>query len=50
MILLGYSGFLRFSEFSDLKCRDVIFEDSHFVLHIRKSKTDIYREGKRYMH
>ena len=46
MILLGYSGFLRFSEPSDLKCRDVIFEDSHFVLHIRKSKTDIYREGK----
>ena len=46
MILLGYSVFLRFSELSDLKCSDVKFEDSHFVLHIRKSKTDIYREGK----
>ena len=38
MILLGYSGFLRFRELSDLKCSDVKFENSHFVLHIRKSK------------
>lgn len=45
MILLGYAGFLRFSEISELQCSDVKFEENHLVLNIRKSKTDIYREG-----
>lgn len=46
MILLSYAGFLRFDELSDLRASDVSFKDSHVVLSIRKSKTDIYREGK----
>lgn len=46
MILLCYSGFLRYSELSDLRCCDVKFETDHLVLHIKKSKTDVYRAGK----
>ena len=46
MILLGYAGFLRFSEISDLRCSDLVFKEDHLVLKIRKSKTDIYRQGK----
>lgn len=45
MILVGYAGFLRFDEISELKCSDVNFQDSFLVLKIRKSKTDMYRQG-----
>lgn len=46
MILLGYAGFLRFSEISQLRCNDIDFRDEYVILKIRKSKTDIYRSGK----
>ncbi|MCG7875781.1 MAG: tyrosine-type recombinase/integrase [Candidatus Thiodiazotropha endolucinida] len=46
MILLGYAGFLRFSEISQLKCNDIEFKEDYFILYIRKSKTDVYRDGK----
>ena len=46
MILLGFAGFLRFSEISHLKCSDVEFKEDYIILKIRKSKTDIYRSGK----
>lgn len=46
MILLGYAGFLRFSEISELKCNDIEFRDDYVILQIRKSKTDVYRSGK----
>lgn len=46
MILLGYAGFLRFDEISELKCNDIHFNEDHLVLKIRRSKTDIYRAGK----
>jgi integrase len=46
MIMLGYSGFLRFNEISNLHCNDIEFKTDHLVLKIRKSKTDIYRQGK----
>lgn len=46
MILLGYAGFLRFLELSELKCNDIEFKDDHIVLQIRKSKTDVYRAGR----
>lgn len=46
MILIGYSGFLRYNEISELKCNDVEFKPDYIVLHIRKSKTDIYRSGR----
>lgn len=45
MILLCYSGFLRFSEASCLKCCDVVFKSNHLSICIRKSKTDCYRQG-----
>ena len=46
MILLGYAGFLRFNEISQLKCNDIDFKDEYITLQIRKSKTDVYRCGK----
>ena len=46
MILLCYSGLLRFSEVSDLRCNDTSFKSDHLILKIRKSKIDIYRSGK----
>ena len=38
MILVGFCGFLRFNEISSI-------HDSHFVLKIRRSKTEQYRNG-----
>ena len=46
MIVIGYTGFLRFNEISELRCNDVVFHSDHLVLKIRKSKTDVYREGR----
>ncbi|XP_069104366.1 integrase/recombinase xerD homolog [Argopecten irradians] len=45
MILLCFSGFLRFNELSNLLCSDLKICDSYLVLKIRKSKTDQYRHG-----
>ena len=45
MIMLAYTGFLRISEVTELRCKDVNFNDDHIVIKIRKSKTDIYRDG-----
>ena len=42
MILVCYSGFLRFDEASNLRCCDVLFNADYVTLSIRKSKTDIY--------
>lgn len=46
MIMLCYSGFLRFSEVSELQGCDVNFKTEHCSLFIKKSKTDIYRAGR----
>ena len=45
IILLSFAGFLRFSECQNLKRRDIIFEQTHVMLFIEKSKTDTYRQG-----
>lgn len=45
MILLGFSGFLRFDELSSLKCNDITFKSNYVELNIAKSKTDQYRYG-----
>lgn len=47
MILTGYTGFLRFDEISKLRCNDVTFQDDHFTLNIRSSKTDKFRSGNK---
>ena len=45
MILLCFSGFLRFDEVSNLRCCDVTIEIGHLCLFISHSKTDQYRQG-----
>ena len=43
--ILGFSGFMRYSEISNLKLSDIVFCDTPLKLFIEKSKTDIYRDG-----
>ncbi|KAL5011007.1 hypothetical protein ScPMuIL_013312 [Solemya velum] len=45
MILLCFSGFLRFDEVSKPRCRDVRRFESHIQIFISNSKTDQYRQG-----
>lgn len=45
MILLAFSGFLRFNELSALKCKDLSFRSEYMRIRISKSKTDQYRKG-----
>ena len=44
--LIGYAGFLRFKELSDIKRKDIVFYDAYAKIFIEKSKTDVFREGK----
>ena len=44
MIILAYSGFLRFNELSNIRCKDSYFQDP-VKFNIPKSKTDQYRHG-----
>ena len=43
--MLGFAGFLRYSELANLKESDVTFYDDHVELFIETSKTDQYRDG-----
>ncbi|XP_063397693.1 uncharacterized protein LOC134682015 [Mytilus trossulus] len=45
MIVLSFSGFLRFDELSSLKCKGVTVYDEFLKLFISHSKTDQYRQG-----
>ena len=45
MILLGFSGFLRFDEISNLKCKDISVFDDYLKIFLAHSKTDQYRRG-----
>ena len=45
MITLGYAGFLRFDEMSNIKCNDISFCADYVRIEITKSKTDQYRSG-----
>lgn len=45
MILLSFSGFLRYDEISSLRFKDVVIHDNYLILYINKSKTDQYRQG-----
>jgi integrase len=38
MIILSFSGFLRFNELSQLRGNDVIVKDCYLIIKIRKSK------------
>ncbi|MCG8626070.1 MAG: hypothetical protein MJE68_29245 [Proteobacteria bacterium] len=43
--LLGYAGFLRFSELASLRECDVTFYEGHMEIFVESSKTDQFREG-----
>jgi hypothetical protein len=45
MLLLSFSGFLRYDEVSSLRFNDVKVHDNHLVSHLEKSKTDQYRQS-----
>ena len=45
MILIAYSGSLRYDELRNLKCCNVKFFEEHISLKIESSKTDQYRSG-----
>ena len=45
MCLIGYAGFLRFSEIVNLRMCDIKFFPDHVLLFIVKSKTDVYKGG-----
>ena len=46
MIILSFTAFLRYDELSNLRCNDVTFHnDSYLNIHLRKSKTDVMRDG-----
>ena len=47
MCFVAYAGFLRFSELSNIKRSDLSFNTDFVSVHIRSSKTDLYREGDR---
>jgi hypothetical protein len=45
MILIGFSGFLRFDQLSNLICRDIKIFDDYLKIFISQNKTDQYRHG-----
>ena len=47
LCLLGFSGFFRYSELSNILMKDIKFFDTHVEINIQRSKTDIYRRGNK---
>lgn len=45
LFLLGYCGFLRYSELANIRMSNIETFDNHIKIRIEKSKTDIYRRG-----
>ncbi|XP_030846300.1 uncharacterized protein LOC115926073 [Strongylocentrotus purpuratus] len=45
LLILCFTGFLRYDEARSLKCNDVSIYDDYISLNIAKSKTDQYRQG-----
>ena len=46
MFILAFSSFLRSSELSVIRSRDVQFNEGYVKISIEKSKTDQLREGR----
>ena len=42
---LGFAGFFRFSELSNISCKHILFLEHHIKIFVPHSKTDVYREG-----
>jgi integrase len=45
LIALGFFGFLRWDDLSNLTADNIQFEDSHMALFLEKRKNDQFREG-----
>ena len=45
MILVGYSGLLRFDEISNIPSNDILFKDNYLEIKNRRSKADKFRNG-----
>ena len=45
MIITCFTGFLRYDEMSNIKCKDLSFNTTYVTIHIAKSKTDQFRDG-----
>jgi hypothetical protein len=45
LFLLWFSGFLRYSELSNIKMKNLGFQDAYVKITIAKSKTDMYMIG-----
>lgn len=45
MILFSFAGILRFDKLSSLCFNDVLVNEDRMVIFIRKSKTNVYRQG-----
>ena len=45
MILIGFSGFLRYDEISRLKCCNLKMFDNYVSIQTESSKTDKHRKG-----
>jgi len=45
IVILSFSGFLRFDEVSSIRRSEVKLEDDHIALSIPRSKNDQYRDG-----
>ena len=46
LFLLGFSGFLRYSELADICMKDLQICEGHIQINIKRSKTDQYRQGQ----
>ena len=47
MSLLAFYGFFRYDELSKIRTKNVSFAEDHLVIHVEKSKTDVFREGNK---
>ena len=45
MCLVGFAGFLRFSEISNIKRNDITFFENHVCIFLPQSKTDKHKKG-----
>ena len=42
---LGFAGFFRCSELSNILCKHIVFLEDHIKIFVPHRKTDVYREG-----
>ena len=42
---LGFAGFFRFRELSNILCKHIVFLQDHIKIFVSHNKTDVYREG-----